>query len=286
MSTPCKQTDRLIRDALKEDIAGGDVTSKWIFGPRESGRAVLFVKENAVVAGLDIACRVWEIIDSGIELTKLNREGSRVGKGAAILRVSGTMRSLMAGERTALNFLQRLSGIATLTSEFVRRVEGKPVKILDTRKTTPGWRILEKYAVRVGGGVNHRFGLYDMVLLKENHLRGAESTHEALRRVARKNKAGLPVEIEVRNIEGVEEVIELIDMIDRIMFDNMSIPEMKKCVKLVRTRIRGRKKPLLEASGNVTLQNVRKIADTGVDYISAGALTHSAGVIDMSFLIE
>jgi nicotinate-nucleotide pyrophosphorylase (carboxylating) len=270
--------------ALREDIGGGDLTTKWTIGPSETASASIRYKESAVVAGLDVAARVWKILDKKIEVETNVKDGHRVRKGSTVARVSGSLRTILTGERTALNFLQRLSGIATITARYVDRVKGTRAKILDTRKTVPGFRMLDKYAVRVGGGENHRFGLFDMILIKENHLPPSGSVVEALEKVNRKNIVHLPVEVEVKNLDEFECVLNL--HVDRILLDNMRVSEMRKAVKLAESIRRKRNRPLLEASGNVSLDNVRRIAGTGVDFISVGALTHSPRAVDITLLVD
>ena len=278
------RVDSLIRTALREDVGKGDFTTKWIVAPDENGTASLVFKESAVVAGIDIAVRVWQILDKNIKVKRINNDGERVRAGTAAARISGSLRSLLAGERTALNFLQRLSGIATVTAEFVGLVKGTKAKILDTRKTVPGFRYLDKYAVKTGGGSNHRFGLFDMILIKENHQRLPGGITEAFDRVRKKNKMGLPVEIEVGNLPELREALGL--PVDRIMLDNMSLENIVRAVEMAGTLKRGRKQPLIEASGNITLQNVREVARTGVDLISVGALTHSVRAADVSLILD
>jgi len=266
----------LIERALEEDIGTGDVTTDWIIPADQWSSAVILAKAPGVVAGLDIAAHIFHLLDDRIVFTPQIADGDAVNPKDLIARIEGPARGILGGERVALNFLQRLSGIATLTRAFVQAVAGTRAIILDTRKTTPGLRSLAKYAVRMGGGTNHRIGLYDMVLIKENHIQAAGSITEAVRRVRRHNGAGLPIEVEVRNLEELREALAL--EVDRIMLDNMSCEAMRQAVALVNGRVP------LEASGNVTLATVREIAETGVDYISSGALTHSAKALDLSLL--
>jgi nicotinate-nucleotide pyrophosphorylase (carboxylating) len=283
---PWDSVQRLIREALREDIGGGDFTTKWIVTPRKIGEASIIFKEKAVLAGIDIACRVWKVLDNDTTVTKSAEDGDRVGAGMSVARISGRLRPLLTGERTALNFLQRLSGVATLTAEFVEKVKGTGVKILDTRKTTPGFRLLDKYAVCVGGGVNHRIGLYDMILVKENHLRSTGDLAEAYNRIKQKNKSGLRIEIEVKNLQELGAALELKGRVDVIMLDNMKSEDMREAVKKTIALCKGKQRPLLEASGNITIDNVREVAETGIDLISVGALTHSARAVDISFEVD
>jgi len=275
-----KEIDKIIDDALSEDIGTEDITTNAIFREEKKVRASVFSREDGILAGLPIISRLFEKIDPGLTLTIKFRDGERVAKKTEIMYIEGDIRSLLTGERTALNFLGRLSGIATLTGKFCREAGKSKAKILDTRKTTPGLRILEKYAVFCGGGINHRLGLYDMILIKDNHIEGAGSIEEAVRLTREycvDKKTNVTLEVEVKNLKELEQALE-VDA-EWIMLDNMGIEDMKKAVALVNGRAK------LEASGNVTLNNVEKIASTGVDYISTGFITHSAPVMDFSLLI-
>jgi nicotinate-nucleotide pyrophosphorylase (carboxylating) len=234
-------------------------------------------REAAVVAGARAAERVFHRVDPGLHVEFVVRDGGAVGPGGTILAVEGSARSILTAERAALNFLARLSGIATLTRAFVNAVEGTGAGILDTRKTTPGWRALEKWAVRLGGGSNHRMGLYDMVLVKDNHVVAAGSVGAAVRAVARENRRGLPVEAEVTRLDELAELRGL--ALDRILIDNMSVDGTRAVVRQVSG---WDPRPQLEASGNMTLDRVRSVAETGVDWISVGALTHSARWVDLA----
>ena len=263
----------LIDRALAEDIGPGDVTTQAIVPPEAEGRGEIVAKAHGVICGLPIAAAVFRAVDGSIIFTPMVREGEPVGPGDVVAEVVGPLRGILIAERTALNFLTRLSGIATLTAAFVEAVAPYRAVILDTRKTTPGWRYLEKYAVRCGGGRNHRMGLYDMVLIKDNHIAACGSIAEAVRRV-RAAGVEVPVEVEVRNLEELREALDL--GVDRILLDNFPVEEIAAAV-----RIAGGRVPL-EASGGVTLDNVTEIAATGVDYISVGSLTHSAPALDLS----
>jgi nicotinate-nucleotide pyrophosphorylase (carboxylating) len=244
------------------------------------GRAVIRTKEPCVIAGVVVAQLVFEMLDSQIEFTPRVRDGERLSAHQTVAEISGRLRAILMGERTALNFLQRLSGIATMTARYVEAVQDFSVKILDTRKTAPGLRILDKYAVRVGGGQNHRLGLFDGVLIKTNHIRAAGGIAKAVERARRLAPTTLKIEVEVKNLQEFHEALAA--GADIIMLDNMSLEEMRQAVQLVKASGRGwGRGPLLEASGGVTLENVREIAATGVDFISVGALTHSVKAIDM-----
>lgn len=263
-----------IQRALAEDIGPGDVTTNSIVPPEAMMRGHILAKQEGVIAGLDVAQAVYHAIDPEVKFYPQVEESAWVRRGQILAIVHGRARSLLTAERTALNFLGRMSGIATLTRRFVEAVSGTKAVILDTRKTAPGLRIFDKLAVRRGGGQNHRFGLYDMSLIKDNHIDFVGSITEAVTR-ARAGAPGLPVEVEARTLEDVREALEL--GIDRILLDNMSLEMMREAVRLVAGRVK------LEASGNITLENVRAVAETGVDFISCGALTHSVRVFDLSF---
>jgi len=264
----------LVQRALAEDVGAGDVTTEWTIPPEQVSRANFMAKEAGVVAGIDVARLVFEMVDPQVEFEALMSDGDRVAPGDLVAHVRGSTRSLLSCERLALNFLQRLSGIASLTRAHVDGIAGTETVMLDTRKTTPGLRTLEKYAVRMGGGTNHRYGLFDMVLIKDNHIQAAGGIRQAVERVRERNTRGLAIEVEVRTFGELDEVLEL--DVDRVMLDNMTCEEMSRAVALVDGRV------ALEASGNVTLDRVRAIAETGVDYISSGSLTHSAKALDLS----
>jgi nicotinate-nucleotide pyrophosphorylase (carboxylating) len=264
-----------IRRALDEDIGAGDVTTDSIVPADAVMRGQIIAKQSGVVAGLDVACGVYRLLDEQVSFAAQVTEGAQVENRQVLALVSGRARALLTGERTALNFLGRISGIASLTHQFVKTVAGTRAVILDTRKTAPGLRALDKLAVRRGGGQNHRTGLYDMVLIKDNHIDFAGSLPEAVRRARLANRS-LEIEVETRTLEDVASALE--QGVERILLDNMSPQMMRQAVELNAGRAK------LEASGNVTLANVRQVAETGVDYISIGALTHSAKVFDVSFL--
>ncbi len=262
-----------IRRALAEDIGSGDATTDSIVPADAISRGQIIAKQAGVVAGLDVAAAVFRLVDERVRLVSHVIEGAAVTDRQALATVSGPARGLLTAERTALNCLGRMSGIATLARRFVDAVAGTRAVILDTRKTAPGLRALDKLAVRRGGGQNHRIGLYDMILIKDNHIDYAGSLSEAVRR-ARAAHSGLEIEVEARTLEEVTAALDL--GVERILLDNMPADAMRQAVALSAGRAR------LEASGNVTLDNVRAVAETGVDYISIGALTHSAKVFDVS----
>lgn len=274
--------DVLVALALEEDVGEGDWTTRWTVAPDSVSRARVVAREELVVAGVEAFQRVYAAVDASVRVRVEAADGQRVDPGTAVLRLEGASRSLLTGERTALNFLGRLSGTATLTRRFVDAVAGTGARIVDTRKTTPGWRLLEKAAVRVGGGANHRLGLWDMVLVKENHAAAAGGLDAAVRAIREANGRGLPVEVEVRDLDELEIVLPL--GVDRILLDNMAPPVLERAVDRVRRR--GGPAPELEASGNVRLDTVRRIAGTGVDLVSVGALTHSAPAADLSLLFD
>lgn len=262
-----------IRRALEEDVGTGDVTTDTIVPAGASLHGRIVAKQNGIVAGLDVAKHVMLALSEKISFEAKVTDGSRITLGTILADVEGSARALLTGERTALNFLGRMSGIATLTREFVDAVAGTKAVILDTRKTAPGLRITDKLAVRIGGGQNHRTGLFDMVLIKDNHIDFAGSITAAVERV-RASGTKLEIEVETRSLENVREALAL--GVQRILLDNMSIETMREAVRICDGRAR------LEASGNVTLTNVLEVAGTGVDYISVGALTHSPSVFDVS----
>lgn len=264
----------VIRTALAEDIGPGDVTTNSIIPPEAVMRGQIIAKQEGVIAGLDVAQAVYQELDPRVDFTPQVGEGTRVANGQVLALIAGRARSLLTGERTALNFLGRISGIATLTRAFVDAAAGTKAVILDTRKTAPGLRLVDKLAVKRGGGQNHRIGLYDMVLIKDNHIDFAGSLAAAVN-LARAGAPGLKIEVEARTLVDVGAALSL--EVERILLDNMPLDSMAEAVRLNAGRAR------LEASGNVTLETVREIAGTGVDFISIGALTHSVKVFDLSF---
>ncbi|MCJ7586973.1 MAG: carboxylating nicotinate-nucleotide diphosphorylase [Candidatus Aminicenantes bacterium] len=271
-------TDLLIDLAIREDLPGGDPTSESIVAEGSVSKGVFLAKEDGVLAGIDVAGRVFERIDASIRFEKAKNDGESFAFGDVLATVNGPSLWLLKAERTSLNFLQRLSGIATYTRAFVEAVRGTKTRILDTRKTTPGWRALEKYAVRMGGGVNHRMSLSDMVLVKDNHLALAGSVGEALNRIRGRVPAGMAVEVEVRSLEQAREA--LAGGATMLMLDNMAPEEMREVVDWIAGRVP------VEASGRMGLEGVRTVARLGVDYISVGALTHSFRSLDISLEFE
>ena len=280
--------DDIIKLALEEDLGPGDITTRMLFSKPFVVSAEIIAKENGVLCGLDAAERVFKLLDKRVVFHRKSHDGLALKKGRVICVVTGRVDAILAAERTALNFLGRLSGISALTRKYVDAVRPYKVRIMDTRKTTPGLRVLEKYAVKIGGGYNHRRGLYDQILVKDNHIRafkvqgsrfkGKKSLTQLIERIRRKIKGRAKIEIEVENLRDLKEVIEAGP--DIIMLDNMNLQNLRKAVKLIQ---RGRAS--IEASGGVNLKNVRAIACAGVDMISIGSLTHSAGSLDFSLEI-
>ncbi len=268
---------RIAERALAEDVGPGDVTSNAIIGPATHLTGTFLVKAGGVVAGLGVVGQVFSLVDGAISYTPLVSEGTPVAVGDVIARVDGYGPGILVSERVALNFLQRMSGIATRTREYVEAVRGTRARILDTRKTAPGLRTLDKMAVALGGGMNHRIGLYDMVLIKDNHIEAAGGIREAVRRV-RAQVHGLAIEVEVESLAQVDEALSL--GVDRIMLDNMSLDLMREAVR------RGNGRVEIEASGGITLDTVAAVAATGVDLISVGDLTHSVKALDISLDIK
>lgn len=267
----------LISAAIAEDIGREDATSRSILPANARAKAMILVKAEGIMAGLPVAKAVFLRVNPKIDFLPVVNDGSRMKPMTACAYLEGPALGILSAERIALNFLQHLSGIATLTSAYVQAVAGTSTVILDTRKTTPGYRLLEKYAVRLGGGQNHRLGLFDMLLVKDNHIQAAGSISLAVRR-ARESHPALTLEVEVTSLQQLEEAISL--SVDRIMLDNMDMETIRKAIKITARRIP------LEVSGGVTLENVREFAATGVDFISVGALTHSAPALDISLEIS
>jgi nicotinate-nucleotide pyrophosphorylase (carboxylating) len=267
------EMSRCINSALEEDIGTGDVTTNTIVPVEASLHGRIVAKQDGVVAGLEVVQHVFLALNDRVEFVAKKAEGSNIARGTVLAEVNGPARALLTGERTALNFLGRMSGIATLTRKFVDAVSSTKAVILDTRKTAPGLRTTDKLAVRLGGGQNHRTGLFDMVLIKDNHIDFAGSITAAVERV-RASGTKLEIEVETRTLDDLREALAL--GVERILLDNMSIATMREAVNICERRAK------LEASGNVTLENVLEVACTGVDYISVGALTHSPMVFDVS----
>jgi nicotinate-nucleotide pyrophosphorylase (carboxylating) len=282
-SLDSSQVEALIRLAIKEDIGTGDLTSSSVLSRRAKARGTFMVKEDGLIAGLPLLAVVYRNINKNVKVTPLLEDGRMVLGGTPVAHVTGPAIAILSGERIALNFLQRLSGIATLAARFVEEVRGTNVEILDTRKTMPGWRCLEKYAVRAGGGRNHRMGLFDHVLIKDNHLRlsAYQPIADAVGRARQKCRPGTVVEVEAESLAQVEEALAA--GADIIMLDNMAPELMTKAVKIIRAAA---VVPRIEASGGITLKNARKVALTGVDWISVGELTHSAPALDIGLDLD
>ncbi len=270
-------TDDLIQLALKEDIGPGDITTDNLVAPDTRGKGTIVAKQDLVVAGLQVAEKVFTMLEPQIDCKAYFADGDRIPTGSTVIRIDGTLGTLLKGERTALNFLQRLSGIATQARDYIETVSGTPVKLVDTRKTTPGWRVLEKYAVRIGGAHNHRMGLYDGVLIKDNHIAVSGGIANAVKKVRQAISHLVKVEVEASTLEEVEE--SLTAEADVIMLDNMDLEQIRQAVLTID------KRALVEVSGGVTRQRLRDLAHTGVDLISIGALTHSAVAVDLSMRI-
>ncbi|UCC41816.1 MAG: carboxylating nicotinate-nucleotide diphosphorylase [Candidatus Aminicenantes bacterium] len=269
-----KELDAVIEAALKEDMPRGDITSDSIIPSDSVSKAIIIAKERGVLAGIEVARRVFRKIDAAVSFKKFFEDGQNFKKGDILARLKGNSISLLKGERTALNFLQRMSGIATTTTEFVKALEGTRTKILDTRKTTPSLRFLEKYAVKMGGGLNHRPNLSEMVLIKDNHLKLIGSIQEAVGCAKERVKRGIKVEVEATSLEDVKEAVQ--SGADMVMLDNMPLEKMSEVVKWLKGKVP------LEVSGKVNLKKVRQIASLGIDFISVGSLTHSYKSVDLS----
>ncbi len=274
--------DKIIKEALAEDVGIGDFTSLSTIPKGTQSTAKLIIKESGVLAGVDIAKRVFELVDPEIEFNKKIEDGVSVDKGDVVFKVKGSAVSILTAERLALNFMQRMSGIATNTNKYVKLLKGTNTKILDTRKTTPLLRELEKYSVKIGGGKNHRFALYDMIMIKDNHIDFAGGITQALescKKYLDNNKLNLKIEVEVRNLMEIMEVLHC-GIVDRIMLDNFTPSEIKDALKLIDGLYE------TEASGGITENTIREYAETGVDYISVGALTHHIKSLDMSLVSD
>ena len=272
--TMALNADELILSALREDITSEDITTNSVMREYQLGEVELICKQDGVIAGLDVFKRTFELLDSKTEVTFTKKDGDTVKNGDKIGVVRGDIRVLLSGERTALNYLQRMSGIATYTRSIADLLKGSKTKLLDTRKTTPNMRVFEKYAVKVGGGYNHRYNLSDGILLKDNHIGAAGGVKEAVQMAKEYAPFVRKIEIEVENIDMLKEALDV--GADIIMLDNMSVEDMKEAVKLVSGKAE------TECSGNVTKENVERLVDIGVDYISSGALTHSSPILDLS----
>ncbi|MCX6121054.1 MAG: carboxylating nicotinate-nucleotide diphosphorylase [Ignavibacteriales bacterium] len=268
----------IIHRALEEDLGDGDITTLSTVPVRSVLKGTFIAKESGIIAGLEVVRETLKYLDPRIKFTAHVSDGNYVSKGTVLATVLGNGRALLIAERTALNFFQRMSGIATTTRMYVDAVRSTKAIIVDTRKTAPGLRLLDKMAVRIGGGQNHRFGLYDMVLIKENHIAASGGITQAVARVRAMDKKKRPIEVEVRNLDELHEALKL--HVDRILLDNMSLDKLHESVRITN------RMTVLEASGNVSLDSIRAIAATGVDIISVGKLTHSVRALDISFLIE
>jgi nicotinate-nucleotide pyrophosphorylase (carboxylating) len=277
MTKPMFKNEKLIGLALEEDIGPGDVTTNALIDPDRATTGIIFAKEPLILAGLHVAEQVFTNLDPGMSFDTTFQDGDRVENRDEILTVRGNCRAVLTGERTALNFLQRLSGISTLTRQYVDQVAGSKVRLTDTRKTTPGWRRLEKYAVKIGGADNHRFGLYDGVLIKDNHIMACGGIREAVDRIRNDQAHPVQIEVEVSDMNQVREALE--SGVDIIMLDNMKPNDIRKAVALINGRT------LIEVSGGVTLETLVKVANTGVDIVSIGALTHAARAVDISMRV-
>jgi len=282
VSSSKSQIEEIVDRALAEDLGKGDVTTEALISSDQRGTGFIVAKKEGILAGIEVAKQVFHRVDPELKVEILLEDGARVKPGGKVAKVSGSIASILKAERIALNFLQRLSGIASETNRYVERVEGLPVRIMDTRKTTPGLRSLEKYAVRVGGGDNHRMSLGDGILIKDNHLAALRSQGLNIKEIIAKARQNapqrLPVEVEVGTMSEALEAVEA--GADIVMLDNMNLEDMRKAVKSIHGRA------LIEASGGITLGNVRAVAETGVDFISIGALTHSATALDISLELE
>ncbi|SHH25507.1 nicotinate-nucleotide pyrophosphorylase [carboxylating] [Caloranaerobacter azorensis DSM 13643] len=272
------QIEDIIKNALLEDMNNGDITTENLIGLNDISEAEIIAKEDGVLAGIEIAEITFKLLDKDMLFYRLKEDGQFLRKGDVIAKIKGKTRAILSGERTALNFLQRLSGIATKTKKFVDKVEKYNVRVADTRKTTPGIRALEKYAVRLGGGANHRYNLSDAVMIKDNHIRAVGSIEKAIKLIRERVPHTVKVEVEVETIEQFKQALDA--GADIIMLDNMSIEDMKEAVNI------NNKKAILEASGNVNIDNIEEVAKTGVDVISVGALTHSVKSLDISLNIK
>jgi len=272
------QIDQLIINALREDRPYEDITTENLIGKEQVSKGKIISKEDGIISGIEIFSRVFKILDLNIEIDFFKEDGDKISKGEVVGEIHGSTRNILIGERVALNFLQRLSGISSITNKMVKFIESENCILVDTRKTTPGLRYLEKYAVRMGGGKNHRFNLSDAVMIKDNHISAMGGITKAVDKINKVKSPMTKIEIEVKNIEEFKEALSL--DVDVIMLDNMSIEEMKKAVNL------NESKKLLEASGNIDENNIAEIAKTGVNIISCGGITHSVKAQDFSLIIE
>jgi nicotinate-nucleotide pyrophosphorylase (carboxylating) len=282
MAASRPQIEEIIDRALAEDLGKGDVTTEALISGDQQGTGFIVAKKEGILAGTEAAEQVFHRVDPELKVEILLEDGAKVKPGSKVARVSGSIASILKAERVALNFLQRLSGIASETNRYVAGVEGLPVRIMDTRKTTPGLRLLEKYAVRVGGGENHRVNLGDGILIKDNHLAALRSQGLNIKEIITRARQNAPQQLKIEvEVETVSEALEAVEAgADIVMLDNMNLDDMRKAVKSIHGRA------LIEASGGITLDNVRAVAETGVDFISIGALTHSTRALDISLELE
>ena len=269
---------QLIDMALSEDIGTGDITTDYLVSSQSKGRGIIVAKEDLVLAGLDIAKAVFQRLDPEMRLQSAYADGAEIVRGETVLSLEGSLRALLTAERPALNFLQHLSGIATHVRTYLNALQHRRVRLVDTRKTTPGWRVLEKYAVRMGGGHNHRMGLFDGILIKDNHIAACGGIQQAVAAARKQMSHLIKIEVEVSDLAGVQEALE--SGVDIIMLDNMDIPRIREAVSVIQNRA------IVEVSGGVTLKQLNALAETGVDLISVGALTHSARAVDLSMRIH
>ena len=268
------QMDDSIRMALKEDITSEDISTNAVYKNDKLAEISLYSKEEGVLAGLDVFKRVFELLDNSVEFTEYKKDGDKVLNKDLILKIRADVKTILSAERTALNYLQRMSGIATYTRKMIEALDDKNIKLLDTRKTTPNMRIFEKYAVRIGGGYNHRYNLSDAIMLKDNHINAAGSITEAIKLAREYSPFIKKIEIEVEDLEGVEEAVKA--GADIIMLDNMDIETTKKAIKIIN------KKAIIECSGNIDITNINRFKGLEIDYVSSGAITHSAKILDLS----
>jgi nicotinate-nucleotide pyrophosphorylase (carboxylating) len=269
---------QLIDMALAEDIGAGDITTDYLVSCHSQGRGIIVAKEDIVLCGLDIAKTVFQRLDPEVRLQSAYEDGAEIACGETVLVLEGGLKALLTAERPALNFLQHLSGITTHVRTYVKALKHSRVRLVDTRKTTPGWRVLEKYAVRVGGAHNHRMGLFDGILIKDNHIAACGGIRQAVASAKKQISHLLKIEVEVSDLSGVHEALE--SGVDVIMLDNMDIPHIREAVSVIQNRA------IVEVSGGVTLKHLAELAETGVDLISVGALTHSARSVDLSMRIQ
>lgn len=273
-----REVDRIIKTAIAEDVGDGDFSSLACIPKEAEGKAELLVKEDGILAGIDFAKRVFEVVDENLKMEVLKNDGDKISKGDIAFVVSGSSQSILKAERLMLNGMQRMSAIATKTNRFVELLEGTQTRILDTRKTTPGIRVLEKWAVKIGGGVNHRFGLFDMIMLKDNHIDFAGGVGKAIektKKFLKENNKDLKIIVEARDLKEIEEILKH-DGVHRILIDNFDYSNTRKAVEMIGSQCQ------TESSGNITLKTARKYAECGVDFISSGALTHSVYNLDLS----